>query len=68
LFIMTDGAPSDVQKYNEMVPECQKRKFAAITACAAGMKARLDELRGLATDIVTLDTCVKSAAEAPPLV
>lgn len=57
LFIMTDGAPSDIQKYNEMVPECKKRKFAAITACAAGIKAKIDVLRELATSIVSLDTC-----------
>ena len=57
LFIMTDGAPSDIQKYNEMVPECKKRTFAAITACAAGMKAKIDALRDLATNIVSLDTC-----------
>jgi uncharacterized protein YegL len=57
LFIMTDGSPSDSQKYNEMVPECKKRKFAAITACAAGMKARIEALKTLATSIVTLDTC-----------
>lgn len=57
LFIMTDGAPSDSQKYNEMVPECKKRKFAAITACAAGMKAKIDALKDLATSIVSLDTC-----------
>ncbi len=57
LFIMTDGSPSDIQRYNEMVPECQKRRFAAITACAAGMKARIESLKTLATSIVTLDTC-----------
>ena len=57
LFIMTDGAPSDLQKYNEMVPECKKHKFTAITACAAGMKAKIDSLKDLATNIVSLDTC-----------
>ena len=57
LFIMTDGAPSDTQKYKEMAPECQKRGFAAITACAAGMKAKIDSLKDLATNIVSLDTC-----------
>ena len=57
LFIMTDGAPSDTQKYNEFVPECQKRGFAAITACAAGMKANIDKLKDLATNTVSLDTC-----------
>jgi uncharacterized protein YegL len=57
LFIMTDGAPSDTQKYTEMIPECKKRGFATITACAAGMKAKIDPLKDLATDIVRLDTC-----------
>lgn len=57
LFIMTDGAPNDIQKYHELVPECKKRKFAAITACAAGMKAKIDVLRDLATSVVSLDTC-----------
>jgi len=57
LFIMTDGAPSDIQKYKEMVPECKKRGFAAITACAAGMNAKIDPLKDLATNIVSLDTC-----------
>jgi len=57
LFIMTDGAPSDTQKYKEMIPECQKRGFATIVACAAGMKAKIDSLQNLATSIVSLDTC-----------
>lgn len=57
VFIMTDGAPNDSQKYREMVPECKRRKFAAITACAAGMKAKIDVLRDLATSVVSLDTC-----------
>jgi uncharacterized protein YegL len=57
LFIMTDGAPSDIQKYKAMVPECKKRHFAAITACAAGMNAKIDMLKDLANNIVSLDTC-----------
>jgi len=57
LFIMTDGAPSDTQKYKEMIPECKKRNFATIVACAAGMKAKIDSLQDLATNIVKLDTC-----------
>ena len=57
LFIMTDGTPSDTMKYREMALECQKRGFAAITACAAGMKAKIDSLKELATATVSLDTC-----------
>ena len=57
LFIMTDGAPSDIQEYKRLVPECKKRQFAAITACAAGVDAKIDMLRELANNIVSLDTC-----------
>jgi len=57
LFIMTDGAPSDTQKYKEMIAECKKRNFATIVACAVGIEAKIDALRDLATDIVSLDTC-----------
>lgn len=57
LFIMTDGTPSDVQKFKDMVPECKKRGFATTVACAAGMKAKVDSLTDLATEIVSLDTC-----------
>ena len=32
LFIMTDGKPSDLQKYNQMIPEVKKRNFASIIA------------------------------------
>src|SRR5690606_7756805 len=39
LFIMTDGKPSDLQKYNQMIPEVRKRNFAGVIACAAGVKA-----------------------------
>ncbi len=57
LFIMTDGAPNDVQKYKEMVVECKKRNFASITACAAGSSAKIEMLRDVADNIVALDTC-----------
>jgi uncharacterized protein YegL len=57
LFIMTDGAPSDTQKYTEMIPECKKRGFATITACPEKKKKKIDPLKELATDIVRLDTC-----------
>ncbi len=40
LFIMTDGKPSDLQKYREMIPEVKKRHFGEVVACAAGPKSR----------------------------
>jgi len=56
LFVMTDGVPSDVQLYNEMVPKVRSLGFASIIACAAGPKARKEDLTPLADHVVTLDT------------
>ncbi len=56
LFIMTDGKPSDIQLYNNMVLEVQKRNFASIIACAAGMKSKVEPLLKLTNNVVSLDT------------
>jgi uncharacterized protein YegL len=56
LFIMTDGKPSDLQKYSQMLPEVQKRHFASIIACAAGTKADPAPLRLLTQQVYSLDT------------
>lgn len=56
LFIMTDGRPADIQKYKEMIPEVQKRNFAGIIACAAGPKAKQEDLKLLTDKVVSLDT------------
>ena len=56
LFIMTDGKPSDVQLYCEMIPEVKKRKFAGIIACAAGMSAKTEPLKELTDTVYSLDT------------
>lgn len=64
LFIMTDGKPSDIQKYNEMIRECKQRNFSNIIACAAGMKADTEPLQNLATSVVKLDTCDGSTFES----
>ena len=56
LFIMTDGKPSDLQKYNEMVQEIKKRNFASIIACAAGAKADVRPLQLLTDQVYSLDT------------
>lgn len=56
LFIMTDGKPSDIQKYNEMIPEVKKRNFAGIIACAAGIKADTKPLLALTNQVYSLDT------------
>lgn len=56
LFIMTDGKPSDLQKYNQMIPEVKKRNFASIIACAAGVKADTQPLLALTNQVYSLDT------------
>jgi uncharacterized protein YegL len=56
LFIMTDGKPSDLQKYNEMLPEIKKRHFGGIIACAAGAKSDVKPLGLLTDQVYSLDT------------
>lgn len=56
LFIMTDGKPSDLQKYNQMIPEVKKRSFASIIACAAGAKSDVRPLQLLTDQVYSLDT------------
>lgn len=56
LFIMTDGVPSDVQLYKEMIAPVKSRGFGSIVACAAGPKARKEDLESLADHVVTLET------------
>lgn len=55
-FVMTDGSPSDVMLYKEMIPKVRSRGFASIVACAAGPKAKKDDLSPLADHVVTLET------------
>ena len=56
LFLMTDGKPSDIRLYNEMIPEVKKRRFATIVACAAGMHAKTEPLLALTDKVYSLDT------------
>lgn len=56
LFLMTDGAPSDLQKFRAQIPEIQKRSFGSIVACAAGPKSKESFLKELTDTVVHLDT------------
>lgn len=56
LFVMTDGHPSDIMVYNQIVPTVKKKKFASIIACAAGMKAKVEPLKQLTDQVYSLDT------------
>lgn len=61
LFLMTDGKPSDIQLYKQMIPEVKKRHFAGIVACAAGMSAKTEPLKELTDEVYSLDTVDSTA-------
>lgn len=56
LFVMTDGSPSDLQVFRQQVEEVKKRPFATVVACAAGPKAKLEFLKQLTPNVLSLDT------------
>lgn len=56
LFIMTDGNPSDLQKFTQQLAEVKRRNFGNIVACAAGPKAKESYLQQLTPTVVHLDT------------
>lgn len=56
LFLMTDGSPSDVYAYQQVIPVIQQLNFASIVACAAGPKAKTESLLQLTDRVVVLDT------------
>ncbi|BDD05714.1 vWA domain-containing protein [Aureibacter tunicatorum] len=60
LFIMTDGKPSDLMKYREMIPVLKNQRFGNIIACGAGPKARSEYLRELTENVAMLDNCDSS--------
>lgn len=55
VFLLTDGKPSDIMLYNEMIPEIQRRKFGNFVACAAGPKAHVDPLKKLTDNVFILE-------------
>ncbi len=61
MFLMTDGKPSDIQLYNEMIPEVKRRHFGTMAAFAAGMNARTEPLRKLTDNTFRLDTADSAA-------
>lgn len=56
LFLMTDGSPSDVYAYQQIIPTIKQSNFATIVACAAGPKAKTEALLQLTDQVVVLDT------------
>ena len=56
LFVLTDGKPSDIQVYENIIPKVKNKNFASIIACAAGPKAKIEPLKKLTDQVFTLDT------------
>lgn len=64
LFIMTDGKPSDLMKFREMVPKIKSRKFGNIIACGAGPKAKKEYLKQITDNVAMLDNMDSSTFQA----
>jgi len=56
LFVITDGSPSDLQLYRQMIAQVKQRRFASIVACAAGPKGKDEYLKELTATVIHLDT------------
>ncbi|MES2886686.1 MAG: VWA domain-containing protein [Pseudomonadota bacterium] len=56
VFVMTDGSPTDIQVFEEAIPQLKKRDLGNVVACAAGPKAKQEYLLQLTDKVVTLDT------------
>lgn len=60
LFVFTDGKPSDIQLYTEMIPKIKSLNFGSIVGCAAGSLADDSKLKEIADTVVHLDTADSS--------
>jgi uncharacterized protein YegL len=56
LFLMTDGHPSDIMEFNKVVPKVKTSPFATVICCAAGPKAKTDDLKKLTDRVYQIDT------------
>lgn len=56
LFLLTDGKPSDLKAYNEVIPKVKSRHFTNIVACAAGPKAETKPLLQLTDKVFQIDS------------
>jgi len=64
LFVMTDGKPSDLQRFEEATAVLETLRFAAIIGCAAGPKARTDYLARFCDPVIALETAESSSFTA----
>jgi len=55
-FLFTDGKPSDIQLYKEVIPRVKAQNFGAFVGCAAGNLADDEKLKQLTDTVVHLET------------
>ncbi len=55
-FLFTDGKPSDLQLYREMIPKIKDSNFGTIVCCAAGNMADDLLLKELTENVIHLDS------------
>lgn len=56
LFIMCDGRASDIQIFNQALPELKSKHFGSIIACSVGSKTDNENLKKITDKIVSLET------------
>lgn len=56
LFLLTDGKPSDIMAYENILPKIKSLDFSSIIACAAGPKAKTEPLKKLTENVFSLET------------
>lgn len=56
LFLLTDGKPSDIMAYDNVIPKIKSLHFSNIIACAAGPKAKAEPLKKLTDNVFSLET------------
>lgn len=56
LFLITDGQPSDGEKYIKMIPKIKSLNFGVIVGCAVGRLADDSKLKELTDNVVHLAT------------
>ena len=56
LFIMCDGRASDIQIFNQSLPELKSKHFGSIIACSVGSKTDIENLKKITDKIVSLET------------
>lgn len=60
LFLFTDGKPSDIFLYREMIPKIKSLNFGTVVGCAAGHTSDDKLLLELTDNVVHLDTADSS--------